>query len=473
VCFDLEIQFRIPQVKDMQSRTPRTLNFGDHGWVEFVAAAPCATQEEVRRFYRRQGGYVALLYALQAVDFHSENVIAAGEYPVLIDLEALFHATPEDIAAAEFDDPASYAMANSVLRIGLLPGRIWGDAQQQGIDISGFGGEAGQLTPFGVPQWEKSATDEMQLTRRRVPLKGSQNRPSLANAELDPRDYVGEITTGFTEIYRFLLENRDQLLSSHGPLACFADDQVRVLLRATRTYAVLLGESFHPDMLRDALDRELLLDRLWVAVEEQPYLAQAIPAERDDMQRADIPIFSAGVTSHDLFTSSNARLANFFPRSGLELVHHQLRLLSEENLSRQLWMIRASLARFTALSTAPPAPFCSARHWQSIVSFGAPRHRSCQLARTGSGGKRPGLGTTSGFGSLWWSAWGGAVSGIFGRRSRRRIVHGIGEVSLRHVRSRGGEEPRIHSVDWWNGGLGRDHLRANASGRVVEGSHSA
>ena len=344
VHFETLLHWINEHVKDMQFRTPRTLNFENHGWVEFVAAAPCATQEEVRRFYRRQGGYLALLYALQAVDFHSENIIAAGEHPILIDLEALFHATPGDIAAAEFDDPASYAIANSVLRIGLLPGRIWGDAQRQGIDISGFGGQAGQLTPFGVPQWEKPATDEMQLTRKQVPLEGSQNRPSLANAELDPRDYAGEITTGFTEIYRFLLENRDELLSSRGPLACFADDRVRVILRATRTYAVLLGESFHPDMLRDALDRELLFDRLWVAVEEQPYLALAIPAERDDLQRADIPIFSAGVTSHDLFTSSHTRVANFFPRSGLELVHHQLRLLSEENLSRQLWMIRASLA---------------------------------------------------------------------------------------------------------------------------------
>ena len=344
VHFETLLHWINEHVTDMQFRMPRTLNLGNHGWVEFVAAAPCATQEQVRRFYRRQGGYLALLYALQATDFHSENVIAAGEHPILIDLEALFHATPEDITAAEFDDPARYAIVNSVLRIGLLPGRVWGDAEQQGIDISGLGGRAGQLTPFAVPQWEKSATDEMQFTRKRVSFKGSQNRPSLANAELDPLDYVGEITTGFTDIYRFLLNNRDQLLSSDGPLACFADDKVRVLLRATRTYAVLLGESFHPDMLRDALDREQLFDRLWVAVEEQPSLVLAIPAEREDLQSGDIPIFSAVVTSNDLLTSSHARLANFFPKSGLELVHHQLRLLSEENLGRQLWIICASLA---------------------------------------------------------------------------------------------------------------------------------
>jgi type 2 lantibiotic biosynthesis protein LanM len=361
VHFERLVHWINEHVKDMEFRTPKTLDLGNHGWVEFVAAAPCASEEEVRRFYRRQGGYLALLYALQAVDFHRENVIAAGEHPILIDLEALFHAhaTPEEIAEAEFEDPASYAIANSVLRTGLLPGRIWGDAERQGIDLSGLGGQAGQLTPFGVPQWEKSATDEMQLTRKQVPFEESQNRPSLVDAELDPRDYAGEITTGFTDIYRFLLNHRDRLLSSDGPLACFASDEVRVILRATRTYFVLLSESFHPDMLRDALDRELLFDRLWVAAEEQPNLAPAIRAERDDLQSDDIPIFGAVVSSKDVLTSSDARLADFFPRSGLESVHDQLRLLSEQDLSRQLWIIRASLATLPQNSkpkTGSPRP---------------------------------------------------------------------------------------------------------------------
>ena len=40
----------------------------------------------MKRFYERQGGYLALLYMLQATDFHHENLIAAGEHPVLLDL---------------------------------------------------------------------------------------------------------------------------------------------------------------------------------------------------------------------------------------------------------------------------------------------------------------------------------------------------------------------------------------------------
>src|SRR5262249_35989067 len=66
-------------------RTLTILDRGTHGWVEFVAAHGCTSTEEVRRFYERQGGYLALLYALEATDFHYENLIAAGEHPVLID----------------------------------------------------------------------------------------------------------------------------------------------------------------------------------------------------------------------------------------------------------------------------------------------------------------------------------------------------------------------------------------------------
>ncbi len=72
-------------------RTLKVLNRGEYGWVEFVKAQTCHSSEEVERFYERQGGYLALLYALQATDFHFENLIASGEHPVLIDLESLFH----------------------------------------------------------------------------------------------------------------------------------------------------------------------------------------------------------------------------------------------------------------------------------------------------------------------------------------------------------------------------------------------
>ena len=58
---------------------------------------------------------------------------------------------------------------------------------------------------------------------------------------------------------------------------------MRVLIRPTRIYAKILEDSFHPDLLRDALTRERFVDRLWVGIEDAPHLARTIRAEREDL----------------------------------------------------------------------------------------------------------------------------------------------------------------------------------------------
>jgi class II lanthipeptide synthase len=327
-------------------RTLKILDRDTYGWAEFVATETCDSLPALRRFYERQGAYLALLYVLEATDFHCENVIAAGEHPVLIDLEAIFH--PRRTVPQAEEEVDSAILAHSVLRVGLLPGRDWSNADSEGIDLSGLGGAAGQMTPIGVPGWEEAGTDVMRFTRKRIPIPGAQNRPSLNGSEVALSDHLGEIAAGFVSTYRLLLKHREDLLSRDGLLARFADDEVRSVLRMTRTYAVLLNESFHPDVLREALDRDLLFDRLWVAVESRPYLAKVIFAEREDLQRGDIPFFRARPGSRDLWTSSNTRLENFFDEPALTLVQRRLLQLSERDLDLQLWMIRASLA-----TTAP------------------------------------------------------------------------------------------------------------------------
>ena len=76
----------------------------------------------------------------EATDFHFENLIAAAEHPVLVDLEALFHPRlDERVEAKNADDAAFQALEYSVLRVGLLPQRIWTGPDSEGVDISGLG----------------------------------------------------------------------------------------------------------------------------------------------------------------------------------------------------------------------------------------------------------------------------------------------------------------------------------------------
>ncbi|HEX3555967.1 MAG TPA: type 2 lanthipeptide synthetase LanM family protein [Thermoanaerobaculia bacterium] len=318
-----------------------------YGWMEFAAAFPCGTRAEVVRFYQRMGGYLALLYALDATDIHYENLIAAGEHPVLIDLESIVQPrvpAPPDTGA---DWVANQILGASVLRIGLLPQRFWGGAGG-GIDLSGLGSPDGQLTPDRFPLWEARGTDEMQLQRQQLPMAPADNRPTLGGREVDVNDHVEELIDGFSRLYRLLWAHRGELLAAGGPIARMAGDEIRVLLRPTRTYALLLQESFHPFLLRDALERDRHFDHLWQGVAESPAIETVVAAERRELHAADIPLFTSRLGSRDLAGAGGERWPELFASSGLELIDQRLAALGEEDLAKQAWFIRASLAAHRA-----------------------------------------------------------------------------------------------------------------------------
>jgi type 2 lantibiotic biosynthesis protein LanM len=334
-------------------RLLKILDRGDYGWVEYVDTQTCSTQDEIQRFYERQGGYLAILYALEATDFHHENLIAAGEHPVLLDLEALFHPRVGGVDLTQAEHLANNALGYSVFGIGLLPNRIWSTEESAGVDLSGIGSSEGQLTPHEVPRWQGIGTDEMKLTRQRVEMTAADNQPTLNGEKVNVLDYSDAIAQGFTSIYRLLLNHRAKFLAESGPLANFAGDTVRVIVRATRTYAMLLIESFHPDVLRNALDRDRLFDRLWLAVEQLPHLAKLLPAEQADLRNGDIPMFTTRPDSTTLWTSQGRSIPNFLDQSGLDSVRQRVQQLNETDLNRQLWIIQASLTSL-ALSTSQP-----------------------------------------------------------------------------------------------------------------------
>jgi type 2 lantibiotic biosynthesis protein LanM len=322
-------------------RTLAVLDRGDHGWMEFATADPCSSREEVARFHERLGGLLAILYGLAATDCHYENLIAAGEHPVVVDLESLFHPQIQRGSRTRPQEELRSQFAlHSVLRVGLLPFQIGGGEDIAGIDISGVSAVGGQQTPRKVIQWQGTGTDEMRVVRDHALMEDGRNRPVLDGAPAQVGEYREEMTRGFETVYRLLARRRDKLDLL---LARFADDPVRVVLRPTQIYGLLLTESFHPDFLRDALDRDRLFDRLWLEAENQPNLARVIAAEHRDLSEGDIPSFSTYPSSRDLWTSRGERIRDFLDEPSYDLVRHRIRLLGEEDLRRQLWLLRLSL----------------------------------------------------------------------------------------------------------------------------------
>ncbi|TMQ64851.1 MAG: type 2 lantipeptide synthetase LanM [Candidatus Eisenbacteria bacterium] len=325
-------------------RTLGVLDRGEYGWVEFAAEAPCASAHEVERYFRRLGGLLAVLHATGAMDFHFQNVVASGEHPVAVDLESLFH-PPLPCAPVERADEriARDVLGDSVLRVGMLPFRV-SEAEGGGRqDWSGVAAVAGQASPDPVLDWERPGTDEMHAVMRRLAMKGARNRPTLEGHEADAADHIGPLAEGFERTRRILLERRDDLLAPGGPLDAVRDQVTRIVLRTTRGYALLLDQSWHPDFLRDALDRDRFLDRLWVGADEMPAWWRVAGYDQRDLWRGDIPWFGSQPGSRDLWTSGGEVLPGFFAESGLEWARRRLREMGEDDLSRQSWFTRVSL----------------------------------------------------------------------------------------------------------------------------------
>ena len=136
------------------------LERGEYGWVEFLAFPHHVHDDSaVNRYYRRFGALVALVHLLGGVDCHASNLIAAGEYPMLIDLEGLCHPRVHERVTRTAADAAIDMLGLSPLRTGMLP--VWqGEVgEQQGVDGSALGALAGQ--PLRKRGWIHQFTGEM------------------------------------------------------------------------------------------------------------------------------------------------------------------------------------------------------------------------------------------------------------------------------------------------------------------------
>ncbi len=320
-------------------RTMRLLLGEGYGWSEFVEASGCTTRAEIERFYERQGAYLALLYAFGTTNFPSESMFATGEHPMLIDLDALFHSRSKEMIDL---DAAMDVLHFTVMRVGMLPMRIFLKNRQHSPDINTPGGHEGQQIPQSAMHWASVGTDQMHLAREAHTLPDKNNRPKLDGNDIDPLEYQHCLVAGFERMYRLLISRSKKLTSV--PLARFASDEIRWMIRPTHFYSRMLHESFHPDLLRDALERDCHFEHLWQAVKLQPDLAQLVKFERADLLVGDIPLFTTRPDTRDIFSSRADCITDFLAQPGIAAAQQTMLELHEDDLERQRWFIEASFS---------------------------------------------------------------------------------------------------------------------------------
>ncbi len=331
-------------------KTLQVINRDSHGWVEFVTSQACEDTAQIKRHYQRAGMLLCLVYVLDATDCHYENIIASGEHPVLIDTETVMQHRPKIESWANLQTAqqlAFHRVDNSVMRTALLP--VWHPASNgnSGFDFSGLGSHNQETRHYKGLQWSSVNTDKMALNQKLLAIDPFlAHVPTLNGQPANLSDWIEAVVEGFEQMYRFLQEKQDLLLSPNSLLWTMAKQLVRFVFRPTNTYSRILKKLHSSEYLRDGVDRSIALEILKLTAAgatEKPKFWPLLQSERQQMEQLDVPFFSIYPDTDVLELSPDSRVEGFFQGSSFELVLERIKNLSKSDLAIQVDFIRNTL----------------------------------------------------------------------------------------------------------------------------------
>jgi type 2 lantibiotic biosynthesis protein LanM len=323
----------------------RVINRVSYGWVEFAEHLPMENEDQPKRFFRRSGLFLGLLYAFDGIDFHHENVVAKNEYPIPIDLETFFHHQikyPKDVQ--DLTTAANELIRKSVLKTDFLP-QLY-KMKGKFMDITGMGAVPGQEVSVKILRWENINTDAMKYKFDTVQSSGSQNRPKIGEDYLAPEDYTEEIVEGFEWMVRFIMARRTSFLEEGGIASKLFKYPARFIFRPTALYTSILKKITHPDYQRDGIDLGIqleILSRPLILLDEKSLFWPLVKVEEREMYEMDVPKFTVSGESDFIEFTDGTKTKSCFSDSPKSVVKKKINGLTEKGLAWQVQLIRWSM----------------------------------------------------------------------------------------------------------------------------------
>ncbi|MFA9493253.1 type 2 lanthipeptide synthetase LanM, partial [Streptococcus sp. E17BB] len=261
-------------------KLPNHISTEKYGFCEYIITEECMNDLDVKNFYHRIGELLGILYSLNSVDFHYENIIAKGAYPIPIDLETLIHPNIVDMDnnLSAFKK-ASKKFESSVITTGLLPIFL------KGNEVGGVSMNSEQISTFKTDFIKEADSDNIHIEREYYIIPPQNNNPKFKGKIVDAKDYLFEIIIGFQSIYRWIMNNSEVYIGKIYEL--FSNKVGRFIPRPTLYYSQLLSISLSPEFTQKHFERKILLRRLYIRSEN--FETMLIDSEYKDLLEADIP----------------------------------------------------------------------------------------------------------------------------------------------------------------------------------------
>jgi lantibiotic modifying enzyme len=242
-------------------RSTRLLLRKDYYWMEYVEVASCENEAAVRRFYERMGALIAAAYLMKAVDCHRENVIATGEHPVLVDIDAIWHVSPLT---------RTQSLTDVLYRTGFFPNSRPASLQSRSSVLG------------------KSRTGK-HLAR-------------MAGKPVSATLYTNEIIAGFSRAWNCILGTPRRRTAFLRIVRRVRSHRRRWIYRASESYGTALKASVEPGPLRSTAARQALITNI---CRRRPPTTAVGRAEIAALTRLDLPYF-VRKTNHTLPRDKNS-----------------------------------------------------------------------------------------------------------------------------------------------------------------------
>lgn len=318
-------------------KTPKVLNYEDHSWHEFITQEECKSMAGVERYYTRAGIHLAVLYSLGSTDIHYENLIAHGEYPVIIDLETILKATFNKLGMGAVKN----RIEDSVAATGMLP--FFSESGVIDVGISALFME--ESTSNKMKMYRLVECEELDFAFREefITMRPTKNQLIYKEKNVDTSKAIEYLIKGFRHAMKRIIIHTENILEI---FRGYSNNSFRIrqLLRPTQVYYKFITSSRNPETLKDEEKYDNIFNLFINKFEAGNYGYLRVLSEVEAMKKGHIPFYHTFLHSCDLYSGDGVVCENYYDLSPYETLEERLNLLDSKSIDNQIRYIRMSIA---------------------------------------------------------------------------------------------------------------------------------
>ncbi len=319
---------------------PKTLNIGNHGYVEFITKKDCENNKDLERYFESMGNMIALLYFLNSKDYHGENIIANGKKPFMVDNETLLHKNLhfEKYSCAEL---LMEKISCSVFSTGLLPFTMYSQINNAFMEVGALNSGKKRLSPYYTHDIINKKTDEIKIQHIKKEIDSIVSSPTLLNNNISCENYICNILTGFKKLYLTFANNKEKIINFIK--GSFKDTNSRYIFRSTNVYTQILDTSFHPELLKDEKTRNVYLLKLaeYLDISKDTNMI-FLKEEIKSLKNGDIPLFFVDTETNIVYNSNYKQILRFSDSNILSDIEKKIKNCSKQDMKQQIKFINMS-----------------------------------------------------------------------------------------------------------------------------------